>query len=243
MLLLDAGNTQVKWARLQAGRVAAIQRCDHGQLADRLPSALVGCKRLLACNVAGPALAETVAAVCAAAGVALHWVQVQRQCLGMTTHYAELSQLGPDRWLSALAAWQGRHGNVLVVNVGTAITVDAVTAGGDYLGGTISPGIRLMRDALAQGTARLGRPDGHYAAFPGNTADAIHSGIVHAAVGPVYQLAEHLCDCAGSLDLCLLSGGDAHWLVSCLNMPLQTVDNLVLHGLAAYSQTLAENRP
>ena len=235
-LLLDSGNTRLKYALYDNASLALQGSLPQQELAlfaaeaQKLPL-LQG---VLACNVAGEEAATSIAQ--ALPGYTIQWATPRRQCAGVTTHYEDLQRLGPDRWLSVLAARQQCTENLLVVNAGTALTVDCLTASGDYLGGTICPGWRLMRDALAQHTARLGRPDGAWQAFPTNTANAIITGILNALVGAIEQQGRQLHASGGSVDRCLLSGGDADLLAPHLSMPVVRVENLVLEGLRVLSR-------
>lgn len=236
VLLIDAGNTRIKWA-LWDGRalssIASRKRDDLSGLSQEISG--LAFTRALGCNVAGAKVASALEEALQTSGVALEWSAPQRDCLGVHTRYQNLAQLGPDRWLSVIAAAQKALGNVLVVNAGTALTVDCLTKEGDYLGGTISPGFRLMRESLSQNTARLGLPEGAYTSFPQSTPEAIYSGVLNALVGAIERQAAHLQERTQSIDACLLSGGDAMLLAPFLRMPTLQVENLVLAGLAALS--------
>ncbi len=245
ILLLDLGNTRMKWCLWNGQSTSPVQACQHEEAVSQLGLFLQAHPlpiRALGCTVTEAAHGEAIGAMLAALGIPLYWQKPRANCLGMRTTY-NINSLGADRWLSLLAAWQKRAGDVLVINAGTALTVDALTDAGDYLGGTISPGWQLMRQALATGTARLGRPDGQYAHFPDNTADAIHTGILAALRGPIEQLARKLAATQGQIDGCFLSGGDAELIHPILNITSWPVDNLVLEGLAALARhpQLTEN--
>lgn len=230
-LLIDSGNTRLKYALYDGHSIqlqGALAQQDLSLFAASA-SALPTVQRVLGCNVAGPQAAATIAQ--ALSGHEIQWAVPLRRCAGVTTRYEDLQQLGPDRWLSVLAARQRFAENLLVVNAGTALTVDCLTVSGDYLGGTICPGWRLMRDALAQHTARLGRPDGAWQTFPTNTANAIITGTTNALVGAIEQQGKQLRANSGPVAHCLLSGGDADLLAPHLSMPIVRVDNLVLEGL------------
>jgi type III pantothenate kinase len=235
-LLIDVGNTRIKYALFTNNTVqhqSSLLHQDLPSFAEVLQK-LPPVKGVLGCNVAGAQVASTIEQALATIHQSIQWARPQRLCAGVTTHYAHLEQLGPDRWLSVLAAHQKFAENLLVVNAGTALTVDCVTAQGDYLGGTISPGWRLMRDALAQQTARLGRPDGDWQTFPTSTANAIITGILNSLVGAIEQQAKQLQIKAGSVAYCLLSGGDADLLAPYLSIPIVRVENLVLEGLRVF---------
>jgi type III pantothenate kinase len=117
---------------------------------------------------------------------------------------------------------------------GTATTIDALDASGLFRGGLILPGLTLMRAALARNTAGLPHATGRYRSQPTNTDDAIVSGAVDATLGAIERLHATL----GEDALCLLSGGAAAELAPHMGVPCRLIDNLVLEGLARYSQTI-----
>lgn len=245
MLLLDLGNTRMKWCLWDGRKTGPIQASGHEDAVPALQQFLQQQSlptRALACSVTSEERNQAITDLLAALGITTAWQKPRSECLGMRTTY-NIQTLGPDRWLSLLAAWQKRAGDVLVINAGTALTVDALTDAGDYLGGTISPGWQLMRQALATGTARLGQPEGQYEHFPDNTADAIHTGTLAALTGPIEQMARKLAAVQGQIDGCFISGGDADLIRPTLNITSWPVDNLVLEGLAALARhpQLTEN--
>jgi type III pantothenate kinase len=111
------------------------------------------------------------------------------------------------------------------------MTVDALSAAGVFLGGVIVPGIRLMRQALQQGTARVEDTGGDWQAFPRTTADAVYSGIVAALCGAIAQQHARLAEAAGMAPRCLVTGGDAEQVLSHLKVPAEHVPALVLEGI------------
>ena len=119
----------------------------------------------------------------------------------------------------------------VVVNAGTALTVDALTGDGVFAGGMIVPGAELMRKALAGNTDALKLRPGGYRFFPGTTGDAIMSGAINASCGAIERMARFLQDAGQAAPLCVLSGGGAALLAPCLNLEVKVVDNLVLEGL------------
>jgi type III pantothenate kinase len=105
----------------------------------------------------------------------------------VTNGYADPGQLGADRWAALIGARQIHRGTVLVVNSGTATTVDVLSSSGFFRGGVILPGIELMKEALAARTAGLPFTRGEFAEQP-RTADAVESGNLLAQVGVVERM-------------------------------------------------------
>jgi type III pantothenate kinase len=149
------------------------------------------------------------------------------QC-GVSSCYAAPQQLGSDRWAALIAAhYLYMERDVLVVQIGTAVTIDTLAADGRFQGGLILPGLNLMLDTLTRNTAGLAPQLGKFAALPDNTADAMFSGAVNAIAGAVERSYRKLANSP----ICLLSGGDVDILLPLLNIPAQIADNLVLEGL------------
>jgi type III pantothenate kinase len=121
-----------------------------------------------------------------------------------------------------------------VVNCGTATTVDALSATGEFVGGLILPGMELMRRSLLHNTAQLGLAQGELRDFPRNTADAIASGVMRASIGAIQHQYALLAAHNGAR--CVVSGGAASALLPHLGLAAEQVDNLVLQGMQIIGQ-------
>lgn len=237
ILCLDCGNTRIKWGLLTPkgdwharGAIPQIQ-------VDNLRAVLIdqpGFKRIVGCNVAGAEQAERIAAQFK---VAPEWVVPQREQCGVKNGYKKPAQLGADRWASLIAARALHEGPCLVVNAGTATTIDLLDGKGRFLGGLILPGLRLMRSALAGNTADLPLAEAEHSAIPTDTDSAIVSGSLEATLGAIERMYARLAD---SSAVCLLAGGAAGELQPLLQIPLQNVEDLVLRGLARIA--VSDNR-
>jgi type III pantothenate kinase len=249
-LLIDAGNMRIKWALVsgadwlcsgatptaQAGRLAQ-------EIAERLArqkpgTSLQDIRQIWASNVAGEACAQQIRSIGAATSVQPHFVAAREKQCGVRNRYAEPLQLGSDRWAALIAAWHLVQRACLVVDSGTATTVDALSAKGEFVGGLILPGVELMQRSLASAASQLGPAQGVYAPFPQNSADAIFSGAIQASCGAIERQYNLLDDDRAPL---LLSGGAAKLLFTHLgrqrcSSPPQVVDNLVLQGLLLMAQ-------
>ena len=231
VLAVDAGNTRIKWgwhdgaAWRQRSAVATARARDLKAVFARLPR----CDVIIVSNVAGTVARRQLRAALPRVPRA-HWIVAERAQCGVRNGYARPRQLGSDRWAALIGARQRFRGPLIVVNAGTALTADALTADGRFLGGIIVPGAALMRAALAGNTA-LKHGTGRVARFPRRTGDAVASGAAQALVGAVERLARILERRVGRKPLCVLSGGDAAVLAPQLNRKVRVVDNLVLEGL------------
>ena len=153
----------------------------------------------------------------------------------MQTDVDEPERVGADRLLAALAAYRRARSACLIVDCGTAITVNAVRAGGVFVGGTIFPGLAMMAKALARGTALLPETALPDRAPPvgKNTEQAIAAGLLHGAAGAVANLIIVASEVVGSEAAVFLTGGDAARLAEFLPPDCRDVTpDLVLEGLA-----------
>jgi len=233
ILLLDIGNSRVKWALANHAEWLAEGVSPHGesdallQEWDRFPAP----ERIIACNVAGQEPARLFSAYWQARNAPLRWVQASPASSGVRNLYDEPRQLGGDRWAALIGAWGRVHGACLVVSAGTAVTVDALNAQGEFVGGLILPGKRLMLESLDTGTHALGNVAGQTVDFPRNTADAINSGVATALAGAVQTAWQRLLAADAQSPACILTGGDANWLANQLQIGVIIAPRLILEGL------------
>ena len=240
-LLIDAGNTRIKWALTDIDHVVgewytmgSVVHADLGKLKQVWSTKKI--KRVLISNVAGDSVASQLRKILAELDVpesALAWFRAQAECAGVRNAYAQPTQLGSDRFASLIGARHRYVGQrLLVVTCGTATTIDALEADGTFVGGMILPGLATMATSLAVNTALLPSVDKADRArvFADNTHDAIISGCLSAQAGAIMYAYEQRTD---PLARCVLSGGAAQYLGPYLPMPFDAVDNLVLLGLDA----------
>ena len=244
-LALDVGNTRLKWAQFASPQPGAALLA-HGavfletidDLADKEWQSLAPPASVLGCIVAGEAIRRRVEEQLELWDAAPRWVVPTREAAGVVNGYDHPNRLGADRWVALVAA---RHRAlaldpeaprpVVVVMVGTAVTVDAHDAAGRFLGGLILPGFGLMLKALEMGTAGLKAPTGEVADFPTNTSDALMSGGAHAMAGAIERMHRRLKSRTGLQPLLLMSGGAAVKLAPIIDVPYDTVDTLIFDGL------------
>ncbi|MGB9092904.1 MAG: type III pantothenate kinase [Gallionella sp.] len=249
-LLIDAGNMRIKWALASGGDWlcgGAIPTAQAGSLAQGIAEQLARQKpgtglqqirQIWASNVAGEACERHIRSIGAAISVQPHFIAACEIQCGVRNRYAEPAQLGSDRWAALIAAWHLVQRACLVVDSGTATTVDALSAQGEFVGGLILPGVELMQRSLASAASQLKPARGVYVPFPQNSADALYSGAIQASCGAIERQYKLLDDDRAPL---LLSGGAAQLLLPHLGRqrkvaPPQVVDNLVLQGLLLMAQ-------
>ena len=131
---------------------------------------------------------------------------------------------------------QGAQRPMVVVMVGTAVTVEALDADGKFLGGLILPGHGIMLRALESGTAGLHVPTGEVSMFPTNTSDALTSGGTYAIAGAVERMVQHVRSHCGSEPKCIMTGGAGWKMAPSMTRPFELVDNLIFDGLLQLAQ-------
>jgi type III pantothenate kinase len=240
ILAIDAGNSRIKWGLRRSGAWVQLGSCatlDGQALADWAASLRDHAfERILVSNVAGADAKARIEAVFGGAASVPQFIVSQPMQCGVRSSYDEPGQLGCDRWAALIGAHALLPGALLVVNAGTALTVDALTEEGLFLGGIIAPGIELMRRALDEHTAGLKLRPGEVRFFPSNTGDAIMSGAVHAAAGAIERMGAFMREGGHESLRVVLSGGSAGLLQPMLSLPAVVVDNLVLEGLATIAE-------
>lgn len=232
ILAIDAGNTRVKWGVhdgtwLRQGVVAHDALPD---LANHIRSYAV-LRQAVVSSVASPLINAAIQEVLDRCGMTAVWVKAQARACGVNNGYANPAQLGSDRWAALVAAWHLKRSACVVVSAGTALTVDALSSRGEFLGGLIVPGFAIMQQALTANTAGISLLDGGLSDFPITTGDAVHSGILQAMAGAVARMQIALAQREESQPHLLIAGGDASRLQAVLSDAGEIVDNLVLEGL------------
>ncbi len=234
ILAIDAGNTRIKWGVhdgsrwVRSGAVASADSARIGEAWAELPAI----SRAVASNVAGAGVERDLFRACEARRAPLEVVAARAEQLGVLNGYRDPRQLGADRWAALIASHAAAGGHQLVVNAGTALTVDALAADGRFLGGLIVPGPALMARSLGEATAGLALVEGEFEEFPATTRDAIASGALQACVGAVVRMGDAMAGRGYPPERVVLSGGAAQRIAALLPMPFAIHENLVLDGLA-----------
>jgi type III pantothenate kinase len=243
VLVIDVGNSRMKWGLNGPHGWTALgvtPNSDIGTLALRDWHSLPRPSRAVGVNVAGEAARVRVEGQLMRWRLVPEWLSACASACGVTNQYARPSQLGADRWASLVAAWRRSNASdifppaCVVVNAGTAVTIDALDEQGVFRGGLILPGMRLMLQALAENTASLKSAPGAFRVFPDNTADALHSGAMQAICGAVEQMRRQI-DTNPAQVRVYLAGGAAMEIAPHLNPPVEVAANLVLEGVLALS--------
>ena len=252
LLLIDAGNTRIKWGVPQLAttltnalpdwqQVDSVTHAEIATLGERWKQYPV--TRVLISNVAGEAVKAQLSDILARIFPALqpYWLTSQAQLAGLKNQYRQPQRLGCDRFASAIAAhYLYPQQNLIVATCGTATTVDAVSADGVFTGGMILPGLKLMAESLARNTAQLpqvAESIGVNQLFADNTDQAIVSGCIHAQTGAITLAYQAFAAEQKTAVTCLISGGAAPYLLPHLSFDSRHIANLVLTGLYVVAQS------
>jgi type III pantothenate kinase len=242
-LLIDIGNTRIKWAMQDGGSLQ-----DSDAIKHRMDGAAIGTMlnrinrapdRIMAANVAGDRLGALVdAAVRERWNLPVSFATTQPRVGTIRNGYKDFRQLGVDRWLAIIAAADQFSDPVCIVDAGTAITIDVVAAAGAHLGGYIIPGLDLMRRSLGDETGDLRRLTGDdrpvwQLTLGTGTAEAIVGGALAAVCSLIDRSINILRD-GDQVPKLVITGGDAERLIPYLDVTTHHRPQLVLEGLAKY---------
>jgi type III pantothenate kinase len=251
-LLVDIGNSRIKWALLRGTRLGRQQVAPRDEFA-RFEHWLRSAPRLAqvhaVCVAGAGAERQLRAALKRCKQPAPQFARSSTNAAGVTNGYREAWRLGADRWVAAIGAWHlaGASRATCAVDVGTALTVDLVDETGQHRGGLIAPGPQLMVRSLLGNTGgiaaraaakprpaaggRIARPS-TVRPLADNTLDAIELGSLLAAVALIDRCVHELQRSLGKPPLVFLTGGAAKQLAPVLGSAYQSCDDLVLRGLA-----------
>ena len=238
LLLIDAGNSRVKWAWWQGKLGSRYSSSWVDASSDVLYSGGRTADRIVVANVGGQRIHELIQTMDAD----VVFVETGREAGGVTNAYRDPAQMGVDRWVAMIGARHHRPGPLVVVDAGTALTVDMLESGGKHLGGVIAPGYRMMLSSLLGNTSDIAelteaaadRIDNEEGIAARSTGEAIRSGSLIALVSLVRHSPEFLEKRTQKTPRILLCGGDADMLLPLLHNA-EIVADLVLRGLVIIS--------
>jgi type III pantothenate kinase len=247
-LLIDIGNTRVKWARDAGGSLARSRAARHAGWSARNFEALIGAgtrlEHIWVASVAGEKINAALARAAQRRGApAPQFVATRRKACGVTDAYLEPWRFGVDRFLGMIGARAHFERLPLcVVGVGTAMTVDLLGADGRHRGGAIIPAPPLMISSLLEGTrgirrrAQGGAKGPAVALFARSTRAALEQGARYAAAAAVDRAVEESRAVVGRAPLVVLTGGGAADLRPLIRSASLEVADLVLWGLAVWAR-------
>ncbi|WDD98776.1 type III pantothenate kinase [Thalassomonas actiniarum] len=236
--LVDIGNTRTKYVYQKGQDLSAIEAVANEQVTmmwlDQHFSAI---SQLIVANVSQNSLSELITSWAERHRVDLHLVRTEKKRFGIVSAYNQPEKLGVDRWLAMIGAYKLYPGkNMLIIDAGTATTVDLLAASGEHLGGWIIPGIDTMFNSILQQTANVAADKGENAsiAFGRDTNENVNNACWAATVGAIEVAIRQAETVVSALDLVLMTGGNEKALSNLLESKVTSVKNLVFVGLQAY---------
>ena len=234
-LFVDVGNTALKWRQRDGERILQGGR-PHGR---DWPAALeaplapgYNLEAVWIASVAGPEADQRITElVRARTGQAPRFYYSQERDFGVSSCYPEPRRLGVDRWVALVECWQ-RFGAGIIIDCGSALTIDAVDGEGAFLGGYIVPGLGMLRNALLRDTADVhverARPQ---LGLGRSTGECVHNGLLRMSVAFVTDVVVELRERLPDTCKVLVTGGDADELSSAFSFEFLHLPDLVLDGL------------
>ena len=236
-LLVDVGNTRLKWAYSEGGKLGKVAALSYqdAKLAglEAAWSQIQTPRRVTIANVAGAEVGRSLAALVERVWrVRAEFVRTGRPAGGITIAYSDPDTLGVDRWLAMIAVRHAGMGPALVVDCGSAVTMDVIDPDGRHLGGLILPGLRAMWRALFANTAvPESAPEEAPLLLGTNTGECVAGGGLQAILGVIERTLIRVVRLHGFRPRIVLTGGDAALIGSRLELPHDLLPDLVLHGL------------
>jgi type III pantothenate kinase len=228
ILDVDMGNSRLKWRLLDHNKICDSGIAPNAKVMDYAAIfEAIKKPKLIRVSCVKHGLREAFQQWCLSYWqLAPAFAQVSRSCTGVTNGYDNIDQMGVDRWLAMLAAYSKHANSCLVVDMGTAMTIDLLLADGQHVGGYITPGFELMHSALMDGTEiRQGveidsseirdlyrvmpKPIRYYEnpVAGKSTEDAIYAGISALQLGHILLALDELCTLCGDNPSVICTGG------------------------------------
>ncbi len=241
ILIVDVGNSHIKWGVSKDRLWVTKGQFAHHDI-EMLANDWSGLEDI-SCAVASTVSNESITcqlnSILAALGFKVYWIASRQYQCGVTNGYKDYRQLGTDRWAALIAAWNKFYDSCLIVNVGTAMTVDVLSRDGIFLGGYIVPGPFLQLQSLKINTQINYITPVCYELFPTTTSSAVYSGIIVALTAMIEKTLELFYKHQEyQVRNCILSGGGADFIRSHIEHPFVEMDNLVLDGLSVIANDM-----
>lgn len=235
MLVMDIGNSRIKWRKndqqsgsmhtevYQAERISELLAEWFDTIELRSP--------VIVCSVAAADVNDGVRCYFNERKISINFAQVSRKKAGVSNGYVNAAQLGVDRWVAMVAAYNKYQSAVCVIDAGTALTIDVVNKQGVHLGGLIMPGLSLMRKSLVSGTVGVGEVSDSIKLLADNTADAVSAGCVQMLVSCIGPIIDGVEKHYGLKVVTVITGGDAEILARRTHCGMKLEKSLILDGL------------
>ncbi len=242
ILLIDVGNTRIKWRYLEKDEFfGGGQQIHQGNLTQELMETLWGelasPESVWVVNVAGTKIAAQISRWATSRWkLEAHFVSSSKHQCNVTNGYNEPERLGADRWMALIGAGRIVQGACCVADCGTAVTVDCMNQNHEHIGGLIIPGLMMMPKCVSDNTAQVTFTQGESALFGRDTSTCLLSGALHSIIGTLQRVAGLMEKRFSSHPTCIITGGDAPLLLPWLDKEWHYEPDLIFIGLAAAIQ-------
>jgi len=236
-LLVDSGNSFIKWALANKDTLVTEGRCATMSVAG-LYDAWQGYdapEKVVVANVVGKRVEDEISKVASSLWqLDAEFVVASQNCCGLINSYHKPEQLGVDRWMAMVAAFQMADGPVIVVDCGTAVTIDLIDERGLFVGGTIMPGMNAAFQSLKTGTdavEQFNATSGPVSATEKSTEGGVCAGTLLGLAGGVERIIREQLSLVAKAPVICMTGGDAEKLIPYLTISVDLQADLVLQGL------------
>lgn len=242
ILLIDAGNTRIKWRCLEQGKLSGGGQQTHqgnlsAELLHQMWGTLLAPSSIWGVNVAGLRISEQISQWATSRwGQIPHFITASERMGNVINGYREPEKLGADRWVALLGADRLVEGACCVADCGSAVTVDCLNARHEHMGGLILPGLTMMPQCVANNTAQVAFNVGETGWLGRDTASCLVSGATQSIVGTLRRTSELMESQLSSSVTRIVTGGDAEQLLTWLGKEWCYEPDLIFIGLAAAMQ-------
>ncbi len=243
-LLIDIGNSRIKWTTLDSGRFTESHSFDRKKTGIKTSftnewKELADIDAIFVSNVGGDKVAEHLTDWSEKKWqLTPKFITSEQKRFGVTNAYQQADKLGVDRWLALIAARQHARQATCIIDCGTAITIDVVTKYGAHQGGMILPGITLMREALTSNTSNITDvlEESEFKTLAVNTQSAILSGTLYMVTASLERIVDDLNEQFNNRIRFIITGGDAVLVMPLLPSFIAHYPDIVLKGLGYYAR-------
>lgn len=234
ILAVDCGNSTIKWGFYSTCKWIRKEtlKYENAHVLNDQWQSITNIDLVIVSSVVSQKLVKQLKKIFISLKFDPFWINSCTFQCGLTNSYEYPSNLGSDRWAALIAAWDSFHAPCLVINVGTATTVDVISKLGVFLGGYILPGPFISKKCLVEATQITVTDDTLFQNFPKSTSGAINGGISLSLIAFVQKIKSIFLDTQGyPIEHCIFSGGAFHIIKPYIDFPYIEIDNIVLDGL------------
>lgn len=239
-LLIDIGNTQIKYVfddQYCSEKLSEVAYISYQAFQEQLLSGMFNhVDEIILASVKSTGMEQAIAKFCMTNEIAFRQVQSQEQAFGVKSAYKNPASLGVDRWLAMIGAqWLYPQCNILVIDAGTAITVDLLASDGQHCGGWIMPGIEILFNSVVQRTQKITAIANIEARlnFGQDSSSCVNHGSWAMTIGAVKEAIKQ-ANSQLTLDKVLITGGNGSAIVNLIDQNCEFEPKLVFHGLRCF---------